>query len=166
MRKRTTEKKTAQAELPKALTLEERKAQNTSRLAYGRMRLERQRDDEREWLQKFAADLAADPIHGLEWSDRAFDSAGKLRALETVISLFDNESSAEQARRVCIAEAMRSARYPRFSTSAAANRMSLAIGAGFAKLAEDLNWLVEAEQERDALALCDADLVAASEVAR
>jgi hypothetical protein len=110
-------------------------------------KLIRKAKDTIEWsqgdLKSFATDFAKDPAHAFEWSQKAFESAGRQRAGQTVLAWIQTvhknkpELDDDGVAALVIAEitqtVVRKAKWPDRSTSTPSNEMSLYTNAAFAE---------------------------------
>ena len=100
----------------------------------------------KDQLAKFAQGVINDPVHAMEWGDRAVTAAGELHVLFIAVEAMKEGVSFARVRAQAVEQALRSAKYPARSSSPMSNLTAQAKGEAWAKLAERLDW-VRAETE-------------------
>ena len=105
----------------------------------------------RATLEKFAADLLANPAYNMAWSDKAFDAAAVVEQGDIVLATFDRivelgDMDESQAIRTIIGQLTRdviqASRYAPSSSSVGANAMELATRRAKVVLIEMLEFAV------------------------
>ena len=106
-------------------------------------RFESKADSARLTINKFLAKMMEDPAYALCWSDEVFQAAARLKVAKQIISFFEGNFSAQQAREYVMDEVLCKSKYPAHSTSPASNLMEQYILAAYAEAVQALEQFEE-----------------------
>ena len=91
-------------------------------------------------LEKFAADIAVQPLYAFSWGDKAVTAAAKVQVLGDVLAVLKSGVDVEKVRKHATEQALQAAKWPARSTSVMSNLAEQEKGAVWASLIERLDF--------------------------